>query len=70
MGKLDEIDLEIERIQSHPLSVIFEKGIVKGRKQELDHLSKIRADMLRVGNHVLDILGQPLLVDEKNPAAI
>ena len=67
--KLNEIDLEIERIQSYPRGVIIELGVVKGKRQELEHLSTIRADMLRVGNHVLGLLGEPPLVDEKNPAA-
>ena len=67
LGKLDEIDLEIERIQSHPNGVFFEERVVKGKKQELEHLRTIRADMLRDGNFVLDVLGQPPLADEKNP---
>jgi len=70
VGKLDEIDLEIKRIQSHPHGVIFEQGVVKGRSQELKHLAIIRSDMLRVGNYVLGLLGEPPLVDEKNPATV
>ena len=70
VGKIDEIDLEAKRIQSDPRGVIFENGIVKGIKQEQHHLAIIRADMLRVGNHVLDLLGQPPLVDEKTPTTI
>lgn len=66
-GKLDEIDLEIKRTEDHPSSVIFDGGPVRGKKQALHHLATIRADMLRVGNHVLDVLGQPPLIDKKNP---
>ncbi len=66
-GKLDEIDLEIKRTEAHPIGVIFDGGLVRGKKQALHHLRTIRTDMLRVGNHVLDVLGQPPLVDKKNP---
>ncbi|MEK7502189.1 MAG: hypothetical protein AAB609_01550 [Patescibacteria group bacterium] len=66
-GKLDEIDLEIKRTEAHPSGVIFDEGPIRGKKQALHHLSTIRADMLRAGNHVLGVLGQPPLADKKNP---
>ncbi len=67
LGKIDEIDLESERIESHPSSVIFDGGPVRGKEQELHHLRTILADTFRVGNHVLGVLGQPPLADKKNP---
>ncbi|GEM_PF-3723968 len=67
LGKIDEIDLESKRIESHPSSLIFDGGPVKGKEQELHHLRTILADTFRVGNHVLGVLGQPPLVDKKNP---
>ncbi len=67
LGKLDEIDLEIERVKFNAHGVIFEGGVVKGKRQELEHLRTIRADTVDIANFVLDALGQPPLVDKKNP---
>ncbi len=68
VGKLDEIDLTIERIGQHRHGVIIEEGTVKGKEQELEHLRTIRSDMLRIGNHVLSLIGEPPLVDKKDSA--
>jgi len=70
-GKLDEISIETERVSTHPHGVILEGGIVKGIEQELDHLTSIRADMFRIGNHVLSLFGEPPLADEEgSPVAV
>lgn len=65
--RIRKIDLEAERVTSHSLGVLFERGAVIGKEQELEHLDTVRTDMLRVGNAVLDILGEPPLVDKKIP---